>query len=69
MDILTLLGLFLGIAAILVGQHLEGGSISMLLNPAAMMIVLGGTMGAIMLQSTLNTFIRAIQILVWVIWP
>ena len=69
MDILSLIGIFLGIGAILVGQFLEGGHAASLLNGPALLIVAGGTLGAIMLQSPLSTFMRAIKLLAWVFVP
>ncbi|MDH5786126.1 MAG: flagellar motor protein [Chromatiales bacterium] len=69
MDILTLIGLTLGLAAILGGQFLEGGHASSLLNGPAMLIVVGGTLGAVMLQSSLMQFVRGIRLLGWVFFP
>ena len=69
MDPLTIAGLFIGFAAILFGQHLEGGHLSSLVNGPAILIVLGGTLGAVMLQSPLGTFLRAIRITVWMFIP
>lgn len=65
-DILTILGLIIGVAAILVGQYLEGGEISTLINGPAALIVIGGTLGAVMLQSPLSVFIRSIKMLWWI---
>lgn len=67
MDILTVLGLIVGVSAILLGQFFEGGSITTLVNGPAAMIVLGGTIGAVMLQSPLAIFLRALQMTVWVL--
>jgi chemotaxis protein MotA len=69
MDILTFIGLVLGFGAILGGQYLEGGSASALINPPAFLIVMGGTMGATMLQSPLSTFMRGLRMIVWSIRP
>ena len=69
MDRLTIIGLIVAIAAIFGGQLLEGGSIKALLNPAAFVIVIGGTFGAVMVQTHLKTFTRAIKILVWIFKP
>jgi len=69
MDILTILGLTLGIGAILGGQFLEGGHISSLVNGPALLIVTGGTLGAVMLQAPINSFIRALKILGWIFFP
>jgi chemotaxis protein MotA len=69
MDILSLIGLIIGFGAIIVGQHLEGGHLETILNAVALLIVLGGTVGAVMLQTPLNTFIRSLKMLVWIIRP
>lgn len=69
MDILSVLGLIVGFGAILVGQHLEGGHLDTILNAVAMLIVLGGTLGAVMLQTPMNTFLRALRRASWVFMP
>ena len=69
MDILSLLGLIFGVGALLFGQFLEGGSATTLLNGPAAIIVLGGSMGAIMLQAPMHTFIRALHVLGWILRP
>jgi len=69
MDILSFLGLIVGFGAIIGGQYLEGGHIDSIMNAVALLIVLGGTLGAVMLQTPLNTFIRAIKMLSWVFIP
>lgn len=50
MDLTTILGLAIGIAAILLGQVLEGGHISSITQPTAALIVLGGTLGAVVVS-------------------
>lgn len=69
MDPLSVIGLFLGVGAMLLGQYLEGGSAATLLNGPAAMIVFGGTTGAVMLQSPLPVFVRGIRMLPWVVVP
>lgn len=69
MDILSILGLFIGIGAILLGQFLEGGTITSLLNGPALLIVAGGTLGAMMLQAPVQQFIHAVRLLRWVFMP
>jgi chemotaxis protein MotA len=69
MDILSVLGLLVGFGAILGGQYLEGGHIDSIMNAVALLIVLGGTLGAVMLQTPMNTFIRALQMLRWIFFP
>ncbi len=69
MDFLSVIGLVLGVGAILGGQFLEGGSPSSLVNGPALLIVFGGTLGAVMLQSPLMQFVRGIRLLSWVVMP
>ncbi len=69
MDILSLIGLTVGLGAILLGQFLEGGHIGSLLNGPAILIVGGGTIGAVMLQSPLTIFTRAMRMLSWMFMP
>lgn len=69
MDGLTLFGLLIGFAAVFVGQMIEGGTLSSLINPAAFMIVLGGTLGAVMVQTPFSIFKRAFGVLPWIVKP
>jgi len=69
MDMLSLVGLILGASAILLGQFLEGGHIGSLMNGPAILIVLGGTFGAVMLQSPFATFVRGMRMLSWTFFP
>lgn len=69
MDSISLIGLILGIAAIVVGQALEGGHISSLIQPTAFLIVIGGTLGAVMLQSPLRVFKDGMRMARWVFQP
>lgn len=69
MDFLSIFGILLAVAAILLGQHLEGGHIGMLVNGPAILIVVGGTIGATMLQSPLPVFVRALAMLKWIFVP
>lgn len=46
MDLASIIGLFLGFAAIFGGNALEGGSVKSLTQPVAALIVLGGAVGA-----------------------
>ena len=69
MDKISVLGLVLGIVAIVGGQVLEGGHVGSLSQPTALLIVLGGTMGAVILQSPYATFIRGVKMVRWVWYP
>lgn len=54
MDKATLIGLILGIGAVLGGQALEGGSIHSIMQATAAIIVLGGTFGAVFVSFPFN---------------
>ena len=60
-DFASVGGVLLAIFGILGGLMIEGGSIAQVTQPTAMMIVLGGTMGAVMLQFPLNIFVAALR--------
>jgi chemotaxis protein MotA len=61
MDFASIGGVLLAVVGILGGLMIEGGSIAQVTQPTAMMIVLGGTMGAVMLQFPLNIFLAALR--------
>jgi len=69
MDKISVLGLLIGLIAIIGGQILEGGHVGSLSQPTALLIVLGGTMGAVMLQSPYATFMRGLRMVSWVWYP
>jgi chemotaxis protein MotA len=69
MDLLSILGLLIGVAAVVLGQYLEGGHLAMLVNGPALLIVVGGSLGATMLQSPMPVFARALRMGNWVLRP
>jgi chemotaxis protein MotA len=69
LDILTILGVVIGFGAILGGNVMEGGHIDALINGPAALIVIGGTLGAALLQSPAKTYIGSIKLLAWVVFP
>ncbi len=60
-DFLSFIGIVVAFAAILGGNWLEGGHISALVNGPAIVIVLGGTVGAILLQTPIPVFLHAMR--------
>jgi chemotaxis protein MotA len=66
MDKLSLFGLLVGIGGIIGGQLLEGGSVNVLMQLAAFLIVFGGTIGAVMLQHPVNVFMTGVKMARWV---
>ena len=69
MDILSVIGVVVALGAILLGQLLEGGHISSIIQGTAFLIVIGGTTGATMLQFPLKVFMRSLKMLPWVVLP
>ena len=69
MDLISLLGISVGILAIIGGQVLEGGHVGSLVQPTALLIVLGGTLGAVLLQSPKRVFLNGMRMAVWVFNP
>lgn len=66
---MTWLGLAVAFLAILGGQLLEGTRLSLLLQPTALLIVGGGTLGAILVQSSVADFRAAVAMLRWLREP
>jgi chemotaxis protein MotA len=62
-DIATIGGILLAGGGILGGLVLEGGKLSDITQVTALMIVLGGTLGAVMVTTPLNVLIRAAKCL------
>lgn len=69
MDVLSIAGLTLALVAILAGQWIEGGSVASLVQLAAFFIVVGGTLGAVMLQTPIATFTRGLRLARFIFSP
>src|SRR6266702_3809620 len=54
LDFATFAGLVVGIGGIVGGLILEGGSVREIAAPTALLIVLGGTLGAVMISTPLS---------------
>lgn len=61
MDKSSVGGIALAVCGILAGLFLEGGNLGQVMQPTAAMIILGGTLGACMLQFPLATFVAAFK--------
>jgi chemotaxis protein MotA len=68
-DFLSIIGLVLGIGAIITSMTLDGGNVAALLQVSAFVIVAGGTLAAVLVQTPLSTFLRGLKMLVWIIIP
>ena len=61
LDLATALGLSAGLGFILLGNHLEGGHLSAIVQPTAALIVFGGTLGAVLVSFPMNQFMAAVK--------
>lgn len=69
MDVLSIIGVAVALGAILGGNILEGGHIESLVQLTAFVIVIGGTIGAVMLQTPMPIFLRSLKMISWIIRP
>lgn len=69
MDWGSLIGIALALIGILYGQAIEGGAVASLMQPAALMIVLSGTVGAVLVQTKPKTFLRGLKMIKLVLYP
>jgi len=69
MDRLSVIGTVLALVALIGGSILKGAGLSGLWSPAAFLIVIVGTCGSILLQTSMPTFVRALRMVVWVFKP
>lgn len=60
MDITSVIGIILGMLAVVGGALLEGLQLSAIVQPTAFIIVMGGTAGAVLLQTPLKDVINAV---------
>jgi len=63
MDWGSIVGLVVALASLILGQSLEGGHLSSLMQPAAFIIVVLGTFGAVLLQTSLSDFIAGLKMI------
>lgn len=69
MDLLSFLGVILAFGAVLGGNYMEGGHVGSLFNGPATLIVVGGTVAAIMLQTPFRILVHSMKMFVWVFAP
>lgn len=69
MDILSIIGAVVAIVALFLGQTLDGGHFTSLMNAPALLIVVGGSLGAIMVQVPLDLFMRGLAMFRWIFFP
>lgn len=63
MDWGSIVGISIALCGLLLGQAIEGGHIASLFQPAAFIIVVSGTFGAVLLQTNLATVMAGLRML------
>ena len=69
MDFNSIIGIAVALIAIFGGQALEGGHLGSLVQFTPLLIVLGGTLGAVLLQSPMRQFVLGMKMSRWVFVP
>ena len=69
MDKLTFVGMAVALLAVVGGFMAEGGPVATLFQFPAFLIVFGGTIGAVLLQSTASQVVQALEMLKWMVFP
>jgi chemotaxis protein MotA len=69
MDRLSVIAVVLAMIALIGGSILKGAGVMALLNPAAFLIVIVGTIASIMLHTPVTTFKHALKMAKWVFKP
>lgn len=68
-DVQTMIGLLIAVVAVIGGLLMEGGDPASLVHGGAFVIVLGGTLAAILVQTPGRVFLKALRMLPWVVRP
>ncbi|MBV9826684.1 MAG: flagellar motor protein [Alphaproteobacteria bacterium] len=69
MDFLSIGGIILAFASVLLTMVIDGGNLGALVQDSAALIVFGGTIGAVLLQTPLSAFLRGVKMGLWVFLP
>ena len=69
MDLLTLAGLVIAFTSVFLANWLGGGEIVLLLNLPSAIIVIIGSIGAALIQSTLINALRSLAMFKWTLFP
>ena len=69
MDFVTLAGLLIAFSSVLLANWLGGGELSLLLNLPSAIIVVVGSIGATLIQSSIQEAIRALALIKWSLFP
>lgn len=69
MDLVTLVGLFIAFSSVFLANWLGGGEVILLLNLPSAIIVVIGSIGATLIQSSITEAVRSLALLKWSLFP
>ncbi|HEX3954305.1 MAG TPA: flagellar motor protein [Stellaceae bacterium] len=69
MDFLSIIGIVLAFSSVTLTMVIDGGNLMSLVQDSAALIVFGGTIGAVLLQTPFSVFMRGVKMLLWVFLP
>jgi chemotaxis protein MotA len=69
LDTSTLLGLLLAVAGIFGAQWIDGGRVESLVQGTALLMVVAGTIGAVLVQTSPHVFARAVRMARFALFP
>lgn len=69
MDITSIIGIVLAFASVILTMVIDGGNLLALLQASAALIVFGGTIGAVLLQTPLHVFMHGVKMASWAFFP
>ena len=69
MDVFSLVGLVGAFACVVVAMLLDGGNLGSLIQLPAFIIVIGGTIGAVLLQTPFRVFMLGLRMGTWIFFP
>ena len=69
MDLVSVIAMICAFAFVILGMVMDGGNVLSLLQLPAFIIVIGGTVSAVLLQTPLAIFLRGIKMAGWVFFP
>ncbi|HEX3860958.1 MAG TPA: flagellar motor protein [Stellaceae bacterium] len=69
MDFLSIIGIVMAFASVTLTMVIDGGNLMSLVQDSAALIVFGGTLGAVLLQTPLSIFMRGVKMAMWIFLP
>ena len=69
MDFISVIGIVVGVAAVVGGALFGDGKLLNLINMPALLVIFGGVTGIAMIQSQVKIFLQSLDLSVWIFFP